>query len=86
MNRPLVVTPLGTKLCRPSETVLKLLPVGTVPAFTKEDGEEVRDSGHRRHRVQQLCLLTAGAAGYFGRRGFGEKDRATAPPSMARGR
>src|SRR5262245_37461608 len=35
MNRPLVVTPLGTQLCRPSEAVLELLPVGRLPDFTK---------------------------------------------------
>jgi len=49
MNRPLVVTPLGTKLCRPgSETVLELLPVGPLPPFTKEDGEVIVDDGRRR--------------------------------------
>lgn len=48
MNRPVVVTPLGTKLCRPSEAVLELLPVGKLPPFTKEDGEVVEDSGVRR--------------------------------------
>ncbi len=48
MNRPLVVSPLGTRLCRPSEAVLDLLPVGPLPPFTKEDGEVVRDSGARR--------------------------------------
>ncbi len=48
MNRPVVVTPLGTALCRPSEKVLELLPVGPLPAFTKEDGEVVTDSGARR--------------------------------------
>ncbi|WP_028998184.1 arsenate reductase (glutaredoxin) [Azohydromonas australica] len=48
MNRPVVVTPLGTKLCRPSEEVLALLPVGQLPPFTKEDGEVVQDSGVRR--------------------------------------
>jgi arsenate reductase len=48
MNRPLVVTPLGTKLCRPSEEVLELLPVGKVAPFTKEDGEVVEDWGVRR--------------------------------------
>ena len=49
MNRPLVVTPLGTKLCRPaSESVLELLPVGPLPPFTKEDGEVVIDDGRRR--------------------------------------
>ena len=48
MNRPLVATPLGTKLCRPSEAVLELLPVGKLPRFTKEDGEVVEDAGGRR--------------------------------------
>ena len=48
MNRPLVVTPLGTKLCRPSEAVLELLPVPPLPPFTKEDGEPVIDPGTRR--------------------------------------
>jgi arsenate reductase len=49
INRPLVVTPLGTKLCRPSEAVLELLPVeGRLPPFTKEDGEVVVDPGVRR--------------------------------------
>jgi len=47
MNRPVVETPLGTKLCRPSEAVLELLPVGRLPPFTKEDGEIVEDSGAR---------------------------------------
>jgi arsenate reductase len=37
MNRPVVVTSLGTKLCRPSETVLEILPVGALPPFTKEE-------------------------------------------------
>ena len=48
MNRPVVVTPLGAKLCRPSEEVLELLPVGPLPPFTKSDGEVVVDSGRRR--------------------------------------
>ncbi|MDR7270778.1 arsenate reductase [Pelomonas saccharophila] len=48
LNRPIVVTPLGTALCRPSEAVLELLPVGPLPPFTKSDGEVVRDSGKRR--------------------------------------
>ncbi len=47
LNRPVVVTPLGTRLCRPSEAVLELLPVGPLPPFTKEDGERVVDSGTR---------------------------------------
>lgn len=48
MNRPVVRTPLGTRLCRPSEAVLELLPVGPLAPFTKEDGEVVRDPGQRR--------------------------------------
>ncbi len=47
LNRPVVVSPLGTRLCRPSEAVLALLPVGPLPDFTKEDGDVVRDSGQR---------------------------------------
>lgn len=50
MNRPVVVTPLGAALCRPSEAVLPLLPVGPVAPFTKEDGEQVLDEGTRRSR------------------------------------
>lgn len=48
MNRPVVRTPLGTKLCRPSEAVLELLPVGKLEPLTKEDGETVIDNGVRR--------------------------------------
>jgi arsenate reductase (glutaredoxin) len=48
INRPIVVSPLGVKLCRPSEAVLDLLPSPQQAAFTKEDGERVVDaSGHR---------------------------------------
>ena len=47
INRPMVVTPLGTRLCRPSEAVLALLPVPTVDPFVKEDGEVVTDTGER---------------------------------------
>lgn len=43
INRPIVVTPLGTRLCRPSEAVLDLLPQPQQGAFTKEDGEAVID-------------------------------------------
>lgn len=43
INRPVVVTPLGTKLCRPSEAVLDILPDPQKGAFTKEDGEQVID-------------------------------------------
>jgi arsenate reductase len=42
INRPVVVTPLGTKLCRPSETVLEILPNADIGAFAKEDGEVVK--------------------------------------------
>jgi arsenate reductase len=49
MNRPVVRTPLGTKLCRPaSEAVLEILPVPKLAPFTKENGEVVHDSGLRR--------------------------------------
>ncbi len=41
INRPLVVSPLGVKLCRPSEAVLDLLPEPQRGAFAKEDGEQV---------------------------------------------
>lgn len=41
INRPLVVSPLGVKLCRPSEDVLDLLPAGLRGTFVKEDGEVV---------------------------------------------
>lgn len=48
MNRPIVVTPLGTRLCRPSEAVLDILPAPQQGAFTKEDGEQVvNDKGER---------------------------------------
>jgi len=48
INRPLVVSSLGVKLCRPSEAVLDLLPQAQKAAFAKEDGERVIDaSGHR---------------------------------------
>lgn len=45
INRPIVVTPLGTKLCRPSEAVLDILPNPEIGPFTKEDGEVVRPRG-----------------------------------------
>ena len=48
MNRPIVVTPLGVKLCRPSETVLDLLSQEGLKPFTKEDGEVVVDADGRR--------------------------------------
>ena len=48
INRPIVVTPWGVKLCRPSEAVLDILPLPQKAPFSKEDGELVIDSqGHR---------------------------------------
>lgn len=48
INRPIVVTPLGTRLCRPSEVVLDILPQPQQGAFSKEDGEAVIDSKGQR--------------------------------------
>ncbi|HGH5413877.1 TPA: glutaredoxin-dependent arsenate reductase [Citrobacter freundii] len=48
INRPVVVTPLGTRLCRPSEMVLDILPEAQKSAFTKEDGEKVIDEKGKR--------------------------------------
>lgn len=50
MNRPFVVTPLGVRLCRPSETVLDILPEPQQGPFTKEDGELVIDERGQRLR------------------------------------
>jgi arsenate reductase len=47
INRPIVVTPLGTRLCRPSEAVLEILPARLAGPFVKEDGEPVIDDGTR---------------------------------------
>lgn len=52
INRPIVVTPLGTRLCRPSEAVLDILPDPQRGAFSKEDGEPVIDA--------QGCRITKG--------------------------
>jgi arsenate reductase len=49
INRPLVVSPLGVRLCRPSELVLDILPPQQA-AFTKEDGEPVVDEAGQRIR------------------------------------
>lgn len=48
INRPIVVTPMGTRLCRPSEAVLDILPSPQRGAFVKEDGEIVVDQNGRR--------------------------------------
>ncbi len=48
INRPIVVTPLATRLCRPSEAVLDILPRPQQGAFAKEDGEAVIDAKGQR--------------------------------------
>ena len=48
INRPLVASPLGVRLCRPSEAVLDILPSPQRSAFTKEDGEQVVDAAGER--------------------------------------
>ncbi|GLK73493.1 arsenate reductase (glutaredoxin) [Ancylobacter dichloromethanicus] len=48
INRPIVITPLGVKLCRPSETVLDLLPTRQRGEFRKEDGQLVVDTHGNR--------------------------------------
>lgn len=48
INRPFVVTPVGARLCRPSELVLDILPLPQKGAFTKEDGEPVIDAAGQR--------------------------------------
>ena len=52
INRPIVVTPLATRLCRPSEAVLDILPLPQRGAFSKEDGEQViNERGERITRA-----------------------------------
>lgn len=48
INRPLVVSPLGVRLCRPSEVVLEILPEVPMGSFIKEDGERVLDEEGKR--------------------------------------
>ncbi len=48
INRPFVVTPMGTRLCRPSELVLDILPDPQLGAFSKEDGERIINSDGQR--------------------------------------
>ncbi|MFA5952369.1 MAG: arsenate reductase (glutaredoxin) [Hyphomicrobium sp.] len=48
INRPIVITPWGVKLCRPSEAVLDILPLPQQGPFSKEDGEAVIDAAGRR--------------------------------------
>jgi len=47
INRPIVVTPKGVRLCRPSEVVLEILPNPGIGAFTKEDGEVISTKAKR---------------------------------------
>ena len=53
MNRPIVVTPLGARLCRPSEAVLDILPQPQQGAFSKEDGEQVIDAQGQRTQIER---------------------------------
>ena len=48
INRPIVVTARGVRLCRPSEEVLDILPAPQLGAFTKEDGEQIIEPSGRR--------------------------------------
>jgi arsenate reductase (glutaredoxin) len=50
INRPIVITPWGVKLCRPSEAVLDILPLPQRGSFSKEDGEPVIDAHGQRVR------------------------------------
>jgi arsenate reductase len=53
LQRPIVVTPLGTRLCRPSEVVLDILTQPQTGAFTKEDGERVIDEKGQRVKTPE---------------------------------
>jgi arsenate reductase (glutaredoxin) len=53
INRPVVVSPLGVKLCRPSEVVLDLIPTPQQGAFAKEDGEQLIDTTGERIQAGQ---------------------------------
>ena len=48
INRPIVITPWGVKLCRPSELVLDILPIRQLGPFAKEDGELLIDANGQR--------------------------------------
>ena len=52
INRPIVVTPLGVKLCRPSEVVLDILPQPLTSDFIKEDGQIVISNHHVKHKKE----------------------------------
>jgi arsenate reductase len=74
INRPIVVTELGTKLCRPSEEVLELLPVPRLSAFTKEDGETSSrtavgaEAAAKTSRISQDEVSRGGAEEHWSRR------------------
>lgn len=53
LQRPIVVTALGTRMCRPSEVVLDILPQPQKAAFTKEDGERVIDEEGQRVKTAE---------------------------------
>ena len=69
INRPIVVTPKGVKLCRPSETVLDLLPQPQRGAFAKEDGEAVvmrRQPGREARAMSEAAAVGPGKAPSMG--------------------
>jgi arsenate reductase len=70
INRPVVVTPLGTRLCRPSEIVLDILPEGQKGAFTKEDGEKVIDEKGLSNLFFRLIFIVFGCLSVPCRRRF----------------
>lgn len=53
MQRPIVVTALGTRMCRPSEAVIDILPQPQTGAFTKEDGERLIDEKGQRVKAAE---------------------------------
>jgi len=55
MNRPIVVTPLGTRLCRLSEAVLDILPSPQLAPFAKEDGQPVIDAALARKSSRRVA-------------------------------
>ena len=62
INRPIVVTPLGVRLCRPSEAVLDILPDPQRGAFAKEDGEPVVDEAGQPSAVEGSSRMSQSAA------------------------
>ena len=64
INRPIVVTPLGVRLCRPSQVILDIPPNPAIGTFTKEEGHKGRRRGDCRHRrveqdLKSACVGTA---------------------------